>query len=65
MVAASGKLIAVRVAVSGCWCPGSQCGGLGLVERGQGMCSLCEAVVCGLGLCGEVWVVWLVEVRAS
>ena len=47
----------------GARCPGSRCGGLDRVERGQGEGSLCGVVVCGLGLCSLVWVVWLAGAR--
>ena len=60
MVAASCRLLVVRVAVSGCSVPGSQCGGLDRAERGQGKDSLCEVVVCGLGWRSLARVVWLV-----
>ena len=44
-------------------CPGSRCGGLDRVERGQGGCGLCGVVVCGLGLRSLAWVVWLAGAR--
>ena len=63
MFAASGRLLAVWVAVSGCSCLGSRCGGLDRAERGQGGCGLCGVVVCSLGLRSLAWVVWLAGVR--
>ena len=66
MVAASCRLlVGFGWLCQGVRSPGSQCGGLDHVKRGQGEGTLCEVVVYGLGGRSLAWVVWLAGVRVS